>query len=754
MADDTPILNAARLLLILLLFVFVLAVNGAISGFLTPTLGQAVWLTGFAKSLVDAPSLSIFAYDIGIPKPAAIALGLPGALVAAVGLKAGLSSPDAYSFACMLWFAVAFGGAYGLCRYFGCSSLYGALGATIWLTFPVVWQHAGYSTVSIGIALLPTYYFSFLTMIDAADLRSIRFAARYLAFLFFCMVSAFMDGYTFVMFASACLATLFSRVVYERKILANALKLAFALFGFSIAFLLYSAYIPAGNFKYSIDFFRGWGVDISFLVAPTKGILLFPDIIGMSIKRDTDRLFGDASVYLTTFSIVPVAIAVILFFSAYGNKRLKLLLLGIGFIAAYLALGPSFKFNALGPEGTVSSLMPAGHALGPTGTGFLWKYVPGLYTMRAVYRWMALALLGFWGVIMIALADRQLPKRYSYAAILTLLVFNFPHPGALWSQYSLNRSAFLQMDDDLSRELSHAFRANETVAFLPAGNDFLVNYLAPLLNIRSYNIGGDKNASIALSHWPREMRSATAAQTPKAFASAVYEILSSVADAVAIPYLDLLWAAHKWPYPLDHFEEMQPDIQKLQQSRLFDITETKYFAIVRLNANALALPHSARRDLVLSMKCRDVGGIQLVSHTSLHFSERGSSCGTGWSDVESWGRWTDGPRANLYYALSRPAAGSVLEFDVQSYLGGEPSRQRVKLHVNDTPMPDWIFTAEANRQIKKIKIPDGAKELKIELDFPDARSPLQANQSRDSRLLGIGVSAACLTEAGKTCLGK
>ncbi len=150
----------------------------------------------------------------------------------------------------------------------------------------------------------------------------------------------------------------------------------------------------------------------------------------------------------------------------------------------------------------------------------------------------------------------------------------------------------------------------------------------------------------------------------------------------------------------------------------------------------------------------DIPPVPLSRSTPLYFSALNNVRGTGWSQVEQWGRWTNDAHASLYYELSEATGGRVIEFDVQAYLGGNPSRQRVLVRINDAPAPDWIFTAEANRQIKKIEIPDGAKELKIEFDLPDARSPQQAGQSADNRLLGIGVSAVCLTEAGKTCLGK
>jgi hypothetical protein len=89
--------------------------------------------------IANADHISVYAHDIGLPEPAALAFGLPGAIVTAIGLKAGLWGADAYAAACLFWLLLAFAGAYSLCRHFGASVTYSAIGTAIWLTLPMVW---------------------------------------------------------------------------------------------------------------------------------------------------------------------------------------------------------------------------------------------------------------------------------------------------------------------------------------------------------------------------------------------------------------------------------------------------------------------------------------------------------------------------------------------------------------------------------------------------------------------------------------
>ena len=69
------------------------------------------------------------------------------------------------------------------------------------------------------------------------------------------------------------------------------------------------------------------GAHLSFLISPPRGMLVLPDLIHMSSQRATSEYFGDDSVFRTTFSILYVVLAIVVFISPYGNRQAKLFFL-------------------------------------------------------------------------------------------------------------------------------------------------------------------------------------------------------------------------------------------------------------------------------------------------------------------------------------------------------------------------------------------------------------------------------------------
>ena len=138
---------------------------------------------------------------------------------------------------------------------------------------PATWGHTSYSMLALGIALLPMYFLAYLTLQESSNATTRKKIAQTLLYFTTCAISVFMDGYTFIFFCAISTTALLINFFTEKKSLSNKVLLgithSICLAG---AYLLYAKYV--GRMQHApeeIDFFRGWGVDLSFLIIPTKG---------------------------------------------------------------------------------------------------------------------------------------------------------------------------------------------------------------------------------------------------------------------------------------------------------------------------------------------------------------------------------------------------------------------------------------------------------------------------------------------------
>ena len=567
-----------------------LFVNGAVPFLSSPTLGQAVWTTGFSLSFIQESLLSIHATNFGNPNPAAIAFGLAGAYPAGLLIILGLHPSDAYSLMAAVWLTVAFWGAWRIGRFLGVTSSLASLGALLWTSTPVIWNHAGYSMVSFGIALLP-FYFSIIIILLFRIINMERVSFTLLVGYFLSTtISVFMDGYSFMMFAAGssilgCYA-LFRYKESRPKLIKHAIPIHILSFG--LAYLLFTLYIGKAHFTEApLDFFRGWGLDLSFVAIPTKGVLWLWDTLGLSIPRSSTQFFGDASVWITTFSLPLIIFGLLAWVLTRKKSKLATCFLIIAILGFYMALGPSLKIDSTKPDYWNSPLMPAELAIAPTGSALLSEYVPGFNNMRAAYRWSALGMFGFWALILLLLAQRRSIRSRSIVILIIffLIVNNFPDLSHQWQEYKNNRSMFLKIDNDLVEPLSKDLKAGEKVVFLPYRNDFLVNYLAPKLEIKTFNIGGDKNLEEARENWPTIMKEFKMSQIDTGFSTRIAHLLiKGEVDVVVLPYIDLLWAAHSWPAANSYQAQIEQIVKEFETSKLFKVQNRRHYSVIRLDS--------------------------------------------------------------------------------------------------------------------------------------------------------------------------
>ncbi|ADU64985.1 hypothetical protein Selin_0228 [Desulfurispirillum indicum S5] len=578
-------------LLFLLTIPIVLVIQGAVPFLAIPTLGQAVWTVGFGQSFLNQSLMAIHATNMGAPEPAAIAFGLAGAYTTTLLLALGLEAPNAYATMAALWFTIAYYGAWRLSRYLGLSPNLAILSALTWMSLPIIWNHASYSMLSMGIALLPTYIWSTLNLAWHSRQSSPRRKPAIALYLALCLISIFMDGYTFMMFATATaaiyLATYWQNPSQRRQILFQLAPVIFL--GLSLAYTLFALYIGQSTYERApISFFRGWGLDLSFIAVPTQGVHWFWDALGLSIPRSAETYFGDASVWVTTFALpLVLTSAIALYPTLKHTRKIVTILVLLAAIGYYMSLGPSLKINSTKPHPTPDGGMQASHAIAPTANAVISRYLPGFNNMRASYRWSALGMLGSWAIVNLALARTPMPraKRITLATLtFTLLITsNLPHLQRKWQSNHKNYQAFQQIQQTILVDLKLDTRPGEYVAFLPYRNDFLVNYLASAARIRAYNIGGDKNLAQARANWPMTLRQYPMAVIDEHFVSRTITLLTeTTADTVVLPHIDMLWAAHYWPYPTEHRDAIEQILPQFASYPGIHIQTREYYTALRL----------------------------------------------------------------------------------------------------------------------------------------------------------------------------
>lgn len=120
---------------------------------------------------------------------------------------------------------------------------------------------------------------------------------------------------------------------------------------------------------------------------------------------------------------------------------------------------------------------------------------------------------------------------------------------------------------------------------------------------------------------------------------------------------------------------------------------------------------------------------------------------TGWSPAESWGVWTVGPAATLRIDPRQLAAGiGALALQLKAFVSPQHPEQRVTLRLDGERVSELRFHYPDVVELKpSIPVPAArlrdARPLAIELDTPDAISPLAIGLNADERVIGVGLES-------------
>jgi len=121
---------------------------------------------------------------------------------------------------------------------------------------------------------------------------------------------------------------------------------------------------------------------------------------------------------------------------------------------------------------------------------------------------------------------------------------------------------------------------------------------------------------------------------------------------------------------------------------------------------------------------------------------------SGWSEAETWGTWSDGQAADILLPITDPIHSIIIEAD--ALITSRHPAQRVIVRAEGELLASESFTDRSKNHLA-ITIPGPMQQvigekryIRIQLEFPDAISPLELGVGTDARELGLGLIAITL----------
>ena len=547
------VLDRRRIAFIVAAFVslgFVLSVHGFLPGESQTPL-TAIFGSGAIKCLHDQGISSLWNWcmSVGLPVGEPRLTGL--AQVSAGWLVSYLPGVDAWSAHQItqgLLVAVAFAGSVLLMLRWRIPHWIALLGTVSYLIAANVIVLNGYPYTFVGYLLLPAFVYASLRMVDQLDAG--HFLQALVGFAVISLYMVFTDGYVF--FSAALVIALLvlgwaSRGWSERGAARSVAGCLIAFASLAGAAAVYASWAPGGAYETHVPFevFGLLGVDVLTLAVPSW-LFMFPRALGIAAPQlhtwgISDTLPTNYLGYLTVALVAAYFVVRRRRARMRADRELSLVAI-VAIVALILSLGPTLKVGQVAP-GLDASLLRLP-------TAWVYEHVPGFSDMRATNRWLIVTRLCLIVLASAALGElwgrwRQRGSvRLRSVAIVVIAVLAFLETAPnLGREYQLRvesteRIAYLR--DGIVAEGSHLIRKGETVLMLPSNNDFLANYLVPMVGARSYNVGGDKNYDLSMSRWPQSVRAARDNYGP-ASADYLCKALATDVDAIVLPYMSMYY---------------------------------------------------------------------------------------------------------------------------------------------------------------------------------------------------------------------
>ncbi|MEX2588150.1 MAG: hypothetical protein WD602_09200 [Actinomycetota bacterium] len=506
----------------------------------------------------------------------------------------GVGSGGAYIASSAIWLSIALGAGYFLVRRLGAGPVVALGTATVYLISPTVLGLHGFGGTFFGFALLPAYVLVDLAMGDALKSNGRGRALTVLAILLAVRVLAlFMDGYSFV--ASALLGGL---VWLDWALRGDDLRRSrrwggpsMYLLGNLGAVALYMLHAQANYSRAPLALFRSMGLDVTTLWLPTRS-LWFAKELGLAVNHS--GLWGDGTNANHNYAGITCVVLAAAYLLLKPSDRRAVVLAAAGVLTLVLSLGPAFKVGEQRPPISgipthASYMMPEGEAV-ELPWGGLFTELPGLYSMRATYRWFGvtrMALIILAGLAVAEMIRRPGLARWTAVVLAAVAVVELaPDVAARASVYRENRREINVVSEQVEPQLRAVTKPGQRVFFLNydgSHNDWMVNYLAPAAGLVAYNAGGDKNAALSRARWPEEVRALAEADVA---ADDLYRsFYSGHVDAVVVPFFHLRHAAYSWPPSIEQQLDARMSFDEILSDERFEVESQRWFAVVSLGGS-------------------------------------------------------------------------------------------------------------------------------------------------------------------------
>jgi hypothetical protein len=480
----------------------------------------------------------------------------------------------------------------------------GALAALLYYASPIVAAHALLPSLYFGFAFLPVPVALAVFALQASRDRTLRALLLAAASLVAGLLLVYFDPYPWVV--AAAVAAPAALVVGAMALAGRRWRHA----GLAGCVLL-AAVLPGVIFdalegsstnlvtEMPRDFYRAMGVDAAVLLIPTRTELI-GDLVRSPVEgwRRTE-FYGDGtqltSAYLGLPTLLAAAAGVVFLLR---GKRQRGLVIGLavgGLACLVLGLGPSLKVNdrasrPVAPDGryvATDYLMPEDEATLTFPWDFVYDIQP-IASIRATYRWhsgvrLVAAVLGACLVGWLASRNRWLAVGIGAVLVLDAI------PLSLWH---LNDRSEIQHDQvqAFQADMERAFgdgrlRDGERVLFLPADNDYLVQYVAPTFDVDTYNVAGDRELARIRPQQPEEVVAAIGDYNAGTLdTTTVCDLFAgNLVDAIAFNDFNMRWDSYRWP-PSEAAAQAQREANEdlaLFENPAFAVDEGPLSVIVR-----------------------------------------------------------------------------------------------------------------------------------------------------------------------------